>query len=192
MHRDRTFRAGGPARILATVALGVAVLAGCGGGGGAASDGPEGVVRTALDRMAAMDIEGLGELACAGQEDAIRDQLGVPGSVGGDLLPGLDTQQLLEAVKLDVSKIQVGEAIVDGDVAEVPIEGDLSVTFDAEAMRPVLREVLGAQGQSMTDEQLDTLLVGLEAYGQAVPLDTEVRLVRESGAWKVCQENVTP
>jgi hypothetical protein len=39
----------------------------------------------------------------------------------------------------------------------------------------------------MTDEQLDALLAGLEAYGQSVPLDTDVRLVREDGAWKVCQ-----
>jgi len=74
----------------------------------------------------------------------------------------------------------------------VPVEGDLGVTFDAEAMRPMLRELLGAQGGSMTDGELDALLAGLEAYGQSVPLDTDVRLVREDGAWKVCQEVVTP
>jgi hypothetical protein len=168
------------------------LIAACGGGGGAASDAPEGVVRTALDRMAAMDVEGLSELACAGQGEQIREQLGLPGGIGGELLEGLDTQELLDAVKLDVADVQVGSATVDGDVAQVPVEGDLGVTFDAEAMRPILRELLGAQGQSMTDDELDALLAGLEAFGQTVPLETDVRLVREDGAWKVCQEAITP
>jgi hypothetical protein len=137
--------------------------------------------------MAAMDLEGLSELACAGQEEKIRDQLGLPGGLGGELLPGLDTQELLDAIKLDVSDVTVGTATVDGDVAQVPVDGDLGVTFDAEAMRPILRELLGAQGESMTDDQLDALLGSLEAFGQSVPLDTDVRLVREDGAWKVCQ-----
>ena len=42
----------------------------------------------------------------------------------------------------------------------------------------------------MTDEQLDALLKTLEAYGQDLPLDESVRLVREDGAWKICQEAI--
>jgi len=42
----------------------------------------------------------------------------------------------------------------------------------------------------MTDEQLDALLKTLEAYGQDVPVDQTVRLVRESGAWKICQDTI--
>lgn len=187
MHRHRTSRPGRSAVARAVIGLVLAALVAACGGGGTAADGPEGVVRTALDRMASMDLEGLSELACAGQEEKIRDQLGLPGAIGGELLPGLDTQELLDAIKLDVSDVTVGTATVDGDVAQVPVAGDLGVTFDAEAMRPILRELLGAQGGSMTDEQLDALLAGLEAYGQSVPLDTNVRLVREDGAWKVCQ-----
>jgi hypothetical protein len=188
MHSHRSSRSGRPAVARGVIGLVLAALVAACGGGGAAADSPEGVVRTALDKMAAMDLEGLSGLACAGQEEKIRDQLGLPGGLGGELLPGLDTQELLDAIKLDVSDVTVGTATVDGDVAQVPVEGDLGVTFDAEAMRPLLRELLGAQGGSMTDEQLDALLAGLEAYGQSVPLDTDVRLVREDGAWKVCQE----
>jgi hypothetical protein len=55
-------------------------------------------------------------------------------------------------------------------------------------MRPVLREVIAAQGTTMTDEQLDALLTALEAYGQDVPLDETIRVVRENGAWKVCPD----
>ena len=44
----------------------------------------------------------------------------------------------------------------------------------------------------MTDERMDALLKGLAAYGQAVPLDQSIRVVRENGAWKICQQVGTP
>lgn len=156
----------------------------------APADGPAAVVDDALARVAAKDLEGLRPLACAGQEDRIRDQLGLPGAVGGELLPGVDTQALLEAVQLGVGDVKVGDPVIDGDVAQVPVTGMLKVTFDQAAMRPILRQVLDQQGTTMTDEQLDALLKTLEAYGQDVPLDQSVRLVREGGAWKICQDAI--
>lgn len=179
--RIRTRRMG---RVLAAATL-VVTLAAC---VPTPSDGPDSVVLDALEMVAAKDIEGLRPLACAGQEDRIRDQLGVPGGVGGELLPGLDTQALIDAVQLGVAGVKTGEPVIDGDVAQVPVTGTLRVTFDAAAMRPLLRQVLDQQGTTMTDEQLDALLKTLEAYGQDVPLDQTVRLVREGGAWKICQD----
>lgn len=174
----------------AALLLAILVLAAC--GGGPAADSPAGVVQTALDRMAAKDLDGLRSLACAGQEDIIRDQLGLPGAVGEELLPGLDTDELLDAVVVDVEALDVGEATVDGDVAQVKVSGDIGVTFDAEKMRPLLRRVMEASGQSMTDEKLDALLASMESFGQDVPMDESIRLVREGDAWKICQETVTP
>jgi len=166
------------------------LLAAC--ASGPAADGPAGVVRTALDKVAAKDLDGLRALACAGQEDRIREQLGVPASVGLDLLPGIDTAALVDAVQFDVSKLKIGDPTVTGDVAVVPVKGDVGVTFDAVKMRPILKQVLAAQGTTMTDAQIDALLKGLAAYGQAVPLDQSIRLVREGGGWKICQEDLTP
>ena len=157
----------------------------------AQADGPGSVVNDAMAKVAAKDLDGLRVLACAGQEDRIRDQLGLPGAVGGELLPGLDTQALLDAVKLDVSNVKLGDPAIDGDVAQVPVSGTLKVTFDATTMRPILKQVLEQAGRSMTDEQLDALLKTLEAYGQDVPLDQTVRLVREAGTWKICQDSST-
>jgi hypothetical protein len=156
----------------------------------APADGPGAVVTEALDKVAAKDLDGLRGLACAGQEDLIRDQIGLPAGVGTDLLPGLDTQALLDAVKIDVSAVTLGEPSIDADVAEVPVGGTMKVTFDKEAMRPLLRSLLEAQGASMTDEQIDALLGTLESYGQDVPVDQTVRLIREGGAWKICQASV--
>jgi hypothetical protein len=175
--------------VIALVALTIALaVVGCGPGG--AGDGPGAVVDQALAMTAAKDVDGLRALACAGQEDLIRDQLGLPGAVGAEVLPGLDTQALIDAVRLDVSGIETGDPAIDGDVAQVPVTGTLKVTFDAVAMRPILRQVLGQQGTTMTEEQLDALLKTLEAYGQDVPIEQSVRLVRESGAWKICQDSL--
>jgi hypothetical protein len=175
------------AGVVATISFALAVAA-C--APAAPAEGPGAVVTDALAKVAAKDIEGLRPLACAGQEDRIRDQLGLPGGIGGELLPGLDTQALLDAVQLGVGDAKAGEAIIEGDVAEVPVTGTIKVTFDAVAMRPILRQVLDQQGTTMTDEQLDGLLKTLESFGQDVPVDQTVRLVREDGAWKICQDTI--
>jgi hypothetical protein len=152
-----------------------------------AADAPGAVVAEALAKVTAKDLDGLRGLACAGQEDLIRNQIALPAGIGTDLLPGLDTKALLDAVQVDVSGVKVGEATVDADVAEVPVTGAMNVTFDKVAMRPVLRSMLDAQGMTMTDDQVDGLLSTLQSYGQQLPVKQTVRLVREAGAWKVCQ-----
>ncbi len=177
-------------RFLALAAITMALAIGaCGPGGDV--DGPGAVVDQALAMTAAKDIDGLRTLACAGQEDLIRDQLGLPGAIGDDLLPGLDTQALVDAIRLDVTGVEAGEPAIDGDVAQVPVTGTLKVTFEAAAMKPILRQVLAQQGTTMTDEQLDALLKTLEAYGQDVPIEQSVRLLREDGAWKICQDSIS-
>lgn len=175
------------------VALAVLLLALIGACAPAApADGPVAVVQQALAKVAAKDLEGMRGLACAGQEDLIREQLGIGSAVGVDqLLPGVDVQALLDAVNVDTGKVKIGEAAIDGDVAQVPVSGTLKVTFDAVAMKPILKQVLEQRGgTTMTDEQLDALLKSLASYGQDVPVDQSVRLVRESGAWKLCQDKV--
>ena len=174
-------------RVIAALAVVLAVAA-C--APSPTADGPGAVVSDALAKVAAKDVDGLRGLACAGQEDLIGDQLGIPGGVGGELLPGLDTQAVVDAVRLDVTGVKMGDASIDGDTAQVPVTGSIKVTFDAAAMRPLLRQVLDSQGTTMTDEQLDALLKTLEASGQDVPVDQSVRLVREDGAWKVCQDTL--
>ncbi|HEY3335398.1 MAG TPA: hypothetical protein VGK16_09220 [Candidatus Limnocylindrales bacterium] len=175
--------------VLACLVLAAAVTA-CGTSAPPA-DSPGGVVQAALGKLAAKDIDGLKILACAGQEDLIRQQLGLAGVVAGaDLLPGLDTQALLDAVTLDVSGVKFGTAAIDGEVATVPVTGSVKATFDAARMRPLLKQVLERQGQSMTDDQLDALLKTLATYGQDVPVDQTIRLTKEAGAWKICQESI--
>ena len=175
-----------------TVALGLALAAAaCSTGTPTATDGPAGVVREALAKVSAKDVEGLRSLACAGQEDRVREVLGLATGGAAALIPGLDTQKLLDAVTLDVHAVTLGDPAISGDTANVPVGGSVKVTFDKEAMRPLLRQVLAQQGSSMTDAQLDALLTSLQSYGQDVPVNQTVRLVREGDAWKICQESIT-
>lgn len=175
--------------MVAVLALSLAVAA-C-GAQAPEPGGPEAVVEDAIGRVAAKDVEGLRALACAGQQDLILEQLSLAGLVGGaELIEGLDLQALLDAVAVNVDDVEVGKAVTDADTAQVPVEGSLKVTFDAEAMRPFLRQLLEGRGTSMTDQQLDGLLTTLESYGQDVPLEESVRLVRENGAWKICQDTL--
>ena len=188
----RTLVPAAPRRRLAAIAACLALLlavAGCAPGGPA--DGPGAVVNDALAKVAAKDVDGLRTLACAGQEDMIRDQLGIAGALGaGALVPGLDTEALMGAVTIDVGRVKIGEAAIDGDVAQVPVPGTMKVNFAAAMMKPILRQLLESQGTTMTDEQLDALLKSLASSGQDLPLDETVRLVRESGTWKLCLEAV--
>ena len=171
--------------LLVLVALAAVLLAAC--APAAPAEGPGATVAQALDRLQAEDLDGLRALACAGQEDAIRDQLDLPAAVGSELLPGLDVDALADAVQVDVSGLEAGEPAIDGEVAQVPITGDLKVTFDAGALKPILRPALEAQGRDLSDEELDALLTSLEAYGQSIPVNETVRLVRGDGDWKICQ-----
>ena len=169
---------------LAVVVPLVVALAAC--GGQAATDTPEGVTQQAVERLGAGDLDGLRALACAGQEDVLRQELGAGLGVGS-LLPGLDLTALAQAVQLDTSKLKVGTATVSGDTATVPVTGDIGVTLDAATVRPVLKQLLEAQGATVDDQMLDALLTSMEQFGQDVPIDQALTLTRESGAWKICQ-----
>jgi hypothetical protein len=180
-----------PVAPLASAALAISLVLSACTAAPPAANGPEAVVTEALAKTAVKDVEGLRGLACAGQEELVREQLSLGGMTGGSgLLPGVDLEALLASVQVDVANVDVGTATVDGDVAQVPVEGSMKVTFDPAAIRPIIKAALEGQGQSMTDEQLDGLVKTLEALGQDVPVNQSIRLVREGEAWKICQETL--
>lgn len=171
-----------PRRVaLALAALALAVAA-C----GPAAESPSGVVRRALDLAAAKDLDGLRALACAGQEAAALERLGLPAADLEALLPGADLDALRAAVTIDVAELEVGDETISGDTATVEVAGDVGVTFDAVAIRPILERFLADQGRTLTDAQLDALIRGLERTGQAIPIRETLALAREDGAWRIC------
>jgi hypothetical protein len=179
-------------RVVLALALFAPVLVAACGSSGPAPDSPSGVVTTAVAKAAAKDVAGLSALACAGQQQTIQQLISMPESLGAGLLPGVDLASVLAAVRLDASGVKVGDAVVAGDAADVAVSGSVKVTFDRATMKPILEKVMAARGTPMSSDQLDALLQGLADYGQDVPLNQAIHLVREQGAWRICQTSFAP
>ncbi len=173
-----------PVRVIVALLATVVVVGAC--DPAPVADSPSAAVRAALERVAAKDVDGLRALACAGAEDEIRDRLGLPEGLGGELLPGVDTNAILDAVVLDTSGLVIEDEVVDGDAATVAVRGDLKVTFDAELLRPILERLAAAQGESLSPEQIDALLATLARVGQDLPVTQTLELARQGGAWRIC------
>ena len=172
---------------LAAAVVALAISAGIAACGPSDTTTPDGVVRQAVTLVGSKDLDGLKALACPGQEDLLRSQLGLGSALGDQVLPNLDVQALLDAVSVDVHDVQVGQAAVDGDTAQVPVTGTVTATFDEAAVRPVIEQ---AFGKTLTEDQMAAALDALKAYGSDLPVDQSVRLVRQSGTWLICQESV--
>jgi hypothetical protein len=172
--------------LVALVLFALPIVAAC-GASGPAPDSPSGVVTTAVARAAAKDVAGLSSLACAGQQQAIQQLISAPATLGAGLLPGIDLPTVMAAVRLDASGVKVGDAVMSGDAADVAVAGSVKVTFDKATMKPILEQMMAARGTPMSSDQLDGLLQGLADYGQDVPIDQRLHLVREQGAWRICQ-----
>ena len=79
----------------------------------------------------------------------------------------------MNSITIDTSGVTVGSATVNGDSATVPVTGTMKMTFDKEKLRPIIKQMLEAQGagDTLTDEQIDGFLDQMGGGGQGVPLD---------------------
>lgn len=168
--------------VLAVVAL--SVVAAC---SGAADASPKGVVEQALRHVENKDTEALTALACAARRDEIAEQFDLTGGLAGALPIDIDTDALLDAIEIDASKVVATEKSVDGDAAVVGLVGTIGITIDEDAFKDVMRAFAESQGIEIDDAQLNTMLLMLGRFTEAIPLDLDVDLVREDGAWKICE-----
>jgi hypothetical protein len=60
------------------------------------------------------------------------------------------------------------------------------MVVDEEAFKDVIREVAEQQGTPIDDAQLDALMGMIGSFAQDIPMNETVDLVRENGAWKIC------
>lgn len=170
------------ARSRLALALLVTVVAGCGiiGGGGS----PAEVVRRAVALIDAKDFTALTELACTAERDRIQEQFNLVGGLGS--IGGVDAQRLLGAVELDTSKVVVTETSVEGDRAEVRMSGTIGLTFDAERMKALMREIAQEQNLPLDENQLNLIIASAGALAQNVPVNQSLSLIREDGNWRIC------
>jgi hypothetical protein len=170
--------------LITTLAL---VVAACGGASPlTGGNDPASVARQAMAVLAAGDITKLTDLACAANKDDIASSL--TGGLG-ELGSGADAAALLQAIKIDTSKVTVGDATVTGDTAVVPLKGSMTISFDKEKVKPIIQAALQAQGVPADDAAVEAAMGFLTAFeGQAIPLDDQpLTLKQENGAWKLCE-----
>ena len=164
----------------------VLAIAACGGAGPlAGGSDPASVARQAMAVLAAGDLTKLTDLACAASKDDIANSF--TGGLG-ELGSGADAAALLQAVKIDTSKVTVGEATVTGDTAVVPLKGSMTISFDKEKIKPIIAAALQSQGVAADDAAVEAAMGFLTAFeGQAIPLDDQpLTLKQENGSWKLC------
>jgi hypothetical protein len=168
----------------AALAVLVAVVAAC--GGAANTSTPKGTMEQALRLVADKDTDGLTALACEAQKDTVAEQFDFAGGLTDSLGVDVDPDKVLDAIEIDVSKVAVAETNVSGDTATVQLTGAMSMVIDEEAFKDVIREVAEQQGTPIDDAQLDALLGMMGSFAQDIPMNETVDLVRENGAWKIC------
>lgn len=170
--------------VLAGIIVLAVALAAC--SGAANTSTPKGVMEEALRLVADKDTDGLTALACEAQKDTVAEQFDFAGGLTGSLGVDVDPDKILDAIEIDVSKVAVAETNVSGDTATVQLTGSMSMVIDEEAFKDVIREVAEQQGTPIDDAQLDALLGMMGSFAQDIPMNETVDLVRENGAWKIC------
>ncbi len=154
-------------------------------GGGAAANDPVSVVQTVMQLAADKKIDQLKNYACAAEKDKVDSLL--TGSLGS---LGIDPQKLLDTMTITLKDPKYTKVSEDGDKAVVAVKGEMSIKIDTAKFKPVLAEILKAQGQDVPADQLDqfvNLFAGQFEQGQ--PMDQNINLVRENGQWLICQGN---
>jgi hypothetical protein len=175
-----------PRRLAALAFLVVVSLAALGGCAGAVDASPKGVVEQALRHVEDKDTGALTVLACEARKGDIAERFDLTGGLGGALPIDIDTDALLDTIEIDASKVIATEKSVDGDAAVVSLAGSIGITVDEDAFKEVMREFAESQGIEVDEAQLNTMLLMLGSFTEAIPLNLDVALVREAGAWKIC------
>jgi hypothetical protein len=153
----------------------------------AAQDSPEGVVNELLDAIAAKDFDRVGDLACAAERASVVSQFDVATQFSD--IPGLDGEAFLEAFEFGVEDRSVTLLSEEGDEASVEVSATLTMAMDPEAARPFIVTILESAGVEVTDEMVEqglaTFMSGTE---EGQELDATVRVIREDGAWLICDD----
>ena len=175
------------ARLLSSLALVALAVAACGGSsplGGGGGD-PASVVKEALAVVQSKDLAKIGDLACAAKKDEVLKSFDFGSSLAGT---GVDSQQVLDAMSIDTSKVVVGQPTITGDNATVPITGSMKMSIDANKMKPIVKAQLEAASLPADDAAIEAMMGVVGGFaGQDIPMDETMTLVKEGGAWKICE-----
>lgn len=170
---------------LAAVALAAAA---CSGGPGGTTNEPVGTVNAAIAAAETGGFTALTEFMCQANKDDVTSAFGGGGDLGDLGAAGIDPDQLFNAVKFDFQDHTVTEVSRSDSEATVHLKGKMAMTFDPEAMRTIVKQVLEAQGVEASDQMVDIAMSAMEdQLSQTQDIDTDMRVIQEDGKWVMCE-----
>ena len=166
----------------AIVALSISVLlAAC--VGGAPTGDPATVVRQALQLVEQGQFDDIAALACEERRDEIAGDFGLGQALPEGLPPGFDAQAFAAAFTIKTDDLEVSETSRTGDAATVHVKGTMTVTVDKQR----LADLIGDSGLPVDEAILGPIIDGIgEQLADGIPLDQDVDVIDEDGAWKIC------
>lgn len=166
--------------VVIVMVLGV-LLSAC--GGGAASD-PAGVVKDMMQAVTNKQFDKVADFACAAQKDQIKNAFNPAGALGA---AGIDVNKMLDAMTISFSNADITKVSESGDKATVQVKGTLSIKVDREKFKSFLADVMKAQGQTVSDDMLNTVLdQAASQFEKGQDINSQVDVVKENGKWLVC------
>jgi len=171
----------------ALLAAFVVLVAACGGGGPSADD-PAGSVSSALTAVSGGGFSKLADFTCAAKKGDIANALG--GGAGGMAQlekAGVKADDLFNAMTITFANVSAKETSRNGTTATVHVTGDMTLTFDKDKMRAIMKQVLTTQGLPADDATVDTAMGAMGSQlTQTQHLDEDIAVTNEAGKWLIC------
>ena len=173
-----------------TTALAAAAMAvaACSGAPAGNTNDPVGTVNSAIAAAESGGFKELAEFMCQANKDDVTAAFGGGGDLGDLAEAGIDPDELFDAIKFDFQDHTVTEVSRSDTEATVHLKGTMAMTFDEEAMRSMVRQILEAQGIDATDQMVDLAMSTMEdQLTQTQTIDTDMKVIQENGKWVMCE-----
>jgi hypothetical protein len=163
----------------------VLLLTAC-GGAGAGSD-PAGSVKAAFDAAASGGIAKLDDFACAAEKGKVAEAFGGAAGTEAFTAAGVNMADVMNAMSIKFDNVTTKESNRTDKEATVHINGNMTVTVDPEKFKPILKQMLAAQGLPSDDNTINTAMGAMASQlSKTQTLDEDVKVVNEGGKWLIC------
>ena len=167
---------------LLTVLVMIAVA--CGGGGATAD--PAGSVKAAFDSVSSGGLAKLDDFACASQKGKVAEAFtGAAGPQFGQA--GVNMTDVMNAMSIKFDNVTTTEVSKTDKAAKVHVAGSMTITVDQEKFKPIMKQMLTAQGLPADDATIATMLSAMSGQlSKTQALDEDIDVVNEGGKWLIC------